>query len=213
MNTNEVSAMAEIKFYTNPRSRGRMIRWMLEEVGADYDPVYLEYGSMNREEYRHINPMAKVPAIVHGANIVTECAAICAYLADTFPDAGLAPAPNARADYYRWLFFAAGPLESAIINQALGVQLEAEQKGFVGYGDMGRVLDTLETAVGRHKFITGDTFSAADVYLGAQLSFGLQFGTIEKRKTFEDYVQRATDREAFRKAAALDDAVLAKTGD
>jgi len=201
--------MAEIKFYTNPRSRGRMIRWMLEEVGADYDPVYLEYGSMNAEEYRHINPMAKVPAIVHGANIVTECAAICAYLADTFPDAGLAPPPDARADYYRWLFFAAGPLEGAIINQALGVELEAEQKGFVGYGDMGRVLDTLEQAVGKHKFITGDDFSAADVYLGAQLSFGLQFGTVEKRKTFEDYVQRATDREAFRQAAALDDAALA----
>ncbi|HKL51007.1 MAG TPA: glutathione S-transferase family protein [Wenzhouxiangellaceae bacterium] len=201
--------MAEIKFYTHPRSRGRMIRWMLEEVGADYDPVYLEYGAMNGEEYRHINPMAKVPAIVHGANIVTECAAICAYLADTFPDAGLAPPPNARALYYRWMFFASGPLESAIINQALGVELEAEQKGFVGYGDMGRVLDTLETAVGKHKFITGDEFSAADVYLGAQLSFGLQFGTVEKRKTFEDYVQRATDREAFRRAAALDDAVLA----
>src|SRR6056297_2434376 len=178
MNTNEVSAMAEIKFYTNPRSRGRMIRWMLEEAGADYDPVYLEYGSMNAEEYRHINPMAKVPAIVHGANIVTECAAICAYLADTFPDAGLAPPPDARADYYRWLFFAAGPLEGAIINQALGVELEAEQKGFVGYGDMGRVLDTLEQAVGKHK-------------------------------TFEDYVQRATDREAFRQAAALYDAALA----
>jgi len=201
--------MAEIKFYTHPRSRGRMIRWMLEEVGANYDPVYLEYGAMNGEEYRHINPMAKVPAIVHGANIVTECAAICAYLADTFPDAGLAPPPNARALYYRWMFFASGPLESAIINQALGVELEAEQKGFVGYGDMGRVLDTLETAVGKHKFITGDEFSAADVYLGAQLSFGLQFGTVEKRKTFEDYVQRATDREAFRRAAALDDAVLA----
>lgn len=205
--------MAEIKFYTNPRSRGRMIRWMLEEVGADYDPVYLEYDSMNGEEYRRINPMAKVPAINHDGNIVTECAAICAYLADTFPDAGLAPPPNARADYYRWLFFAAGPVESAIINQALGVELKEEQKGFVGYGDMGRVLETLETAVGRHKFITGDEFSAADVYLGAQLNFGLQFGTVEKRKTFEDYVQRATDREAFRKAAALDDAVLAQTGD
>ena len=201
--------MAEIKFYTNPRSRGRMIRWMLEEAGADYQPVYLEYGSMNSEQYKRINPMAKVPAIDHDGNIVTECAAICAYLADTFPDAGLAPRPNARADYYRWLFFAAGPLESAIINRALGVELKAEQTGFVGYGDMGRVLDTLETAVGQHEFITGDRFSAADVYLGAQLSFGLQFGTVEKRKPFADYVQRATDRDAFRKAAALDDAALA----
>src|SRR6056297_2571761 len=165
---------------------------------------------MNAEEYRHINPMAKVPAIVHGANIVTECAAICTYLADIFPQAGLAPQPDARADYYRWLFFAAGPLEGAIINQALGVELEAEQKGFVGYGDMGRVLDTLETAIAKHRFITGDRFSAADVYLGAQLSFGLQFGTVEKRKSFEDYVQRATARDAYRRAAALDDQAQAQ---
>jgi len=205
--------MAEIKFYTNPRSRGRMIRWMLEEAGADYQPVYLEYGSMNSEQYKRINPMAKVPAIDHDGNIVTECAAICAYLADTFPDAGLAPRPNARADYYRWLFFAAGPLESAIINRALGVELKAQQTGFVGYGDMDRVLDTLETAVGRHRFITGEDFSAADVYLGAQLNFGLQFGTVEKRKAFEDYVVRVTDREAYRKAAALDDAVLTQSSD
>ncbi|MEX2499363.1 MAG: glutathione S-transferase family protein [Wenzhouxiangellaceae bacterium] len=204
--------MAEIKFYTNPRSRGRMIRWMLEEVGADYDPVYLEYGSMNGEEYRHINPMAKVPAIAHGANIVTECAAICAWLADSFPDAGLAPPLDRRADYYRWLFFSAGPLESAITNQALGVELQSEQKGFVGYGDMSRVLGTLEMAVGRHAFIAGNEFTAADVYLGAQLNFGLQFGTIEKRKAFEDYVARVTDRDAFRKAAALDDAAIADDG-
>jgi len=201
--------MADIRFYTNPRSRGRMIRWMLEEAGADYAPVYLEYGSMNTGEYKRINPMAKVPAIVHRGNVVTECAAICAYLADVFPDAGLAPPPDNRADYYRWLFFASGPLESAIINQALGVELEDEQKGFVGYGDMGRVLDTLETALTKHRFITGDKFSAADVYLGGQLSFGLQFGTVEKRKTFEDYVQRATDREAFRRASAMDDSVPA----
>lgn len=205
--------MAEIKFYTNPRSRGRIIRWMLEEVGADYDPIYLEYGSMNSADYKRINPMAKVPAIVHDGEVVTECAAICAWLADAFPDAGLAPPLDRRADYYRWLFFAAGPLESAIIDQALGVELKAEQKGFVGYGDMSRVLDTLEIAVGRHPFIAGNEFTAADVYAGSQLSFGLQFGTIEKRKAFEDYVGRVTDREAFRKAAALDDAEIAEKGD
>lgn len=202
--------MARIKFYTNPRSRGRMIRWMLEEVGADYDPEYLEYNSMNDAQYKRINPMAKVPAIVDDGKIVTECAAICAYLADTFPDAGLAPPLERRAEYYRWLFFASGPLEGAIIDRALGVELTPEQKGFVGYGDMSRVLDTLEIAVGRHAFIAGNEFSAADVYLGSQLNFGLQFGTIEKRKAFEDYVARATDREAFRKAASMDDAEIAK---
>lgn len=202
--------MRKIKFYTNPRSRGRMIRWMLEEVGADYEPIYMEYGSMAEPDYKRINPMAKVPVIVHEDNIVTECPAICAYLADVFPEAGLAPPVGARGDYYRWLFFAAGPLESAIINQALGVELKEEQKGFVGYGDMTRVLNALASAVEQHRFIAGDKFSAADVYLGAQLSFGLQFGTVEKRKVFEDYVHRVTDREAYAKAAKLDDAVLAQ---
>lgn len=202
-----------IVFYTNPMSRGGIVHWMLEEVGAPYKVETLEYGpAMKSDYYLSINPMGKVPAIVHDGRVVTEVAAICAYLADAFPDAGLAPPPADRADYYRWLFFAAGPLESAIIDQALGVELKPEQKGFVGYGDMGRVLDTLEKVVGRHEFITGDDFSAADVYLGAQLGFGLQFGTVEKRKTFEDYVRRATDRDAFRTAAALDDEALAAQG-
>jgi glutathione S-transferase len=201
--------MAEMIFYTHPRSRGRMIRWMLEETGVDYETVLLEYGeSMQTAEFRAINPMRKVPVIVHRGAVVTECAAICAYLADAFPDAGLAPATDQRADYYRWLFFAAGPLEAAIINRALGVQPTPEQQGFVGYGDMDRVLEALERAVTGHAWVAGEHFSAADVYLGSQLGFGLQFGTIDKRPAFEDYVRRTTDRDAYRRAAALDDALL-----
>lgn len=205
--------MSDLTLYTHPRSRGRIARWMLHEVGADYDVEYMTYGgNMGSAEYRAINPMAKVPAIRHGDAVVTECAAICAYLADRFPDAGLAPPRDDRAAYYRWLFFAAGPVESAIIDAALGVEPNDDQRGFVGYGEMKRVLDTLEDLLSSHRFVCGERFSAADVYLASQIGFGMQFGTIEKRTTFEDYVERATDRNAHREANALDDAAMAEHG-
>ncbi len=113
-----------IIFYTNPQSRGRIARWMLEEVGAPYRTEYVSFGeAMKSPAYRAINPMGKVPTIVHGTRIVTECAAICAYLADAFPERDLAPPPAERADYYRWLFFCAGPLESAVSNRAFGFEV------------------------------------------------------------------------------------------
>jgi len=204
--------MSDLKFFTNPRSRGRITRWMLHEVGADYEPVYLQYdGSLGGPEYARINPMKKLPAIQHGDAVVTEVAAICAYLADAFPDAGMAPPLDQRADYYRWLFFAAGPLEAAITNAALGVQPSAEQQAFVGYGEMGRVLDTLEAKLNSSPYVCGDRFSAADVYLGSQIGFGLQFNTIEKREAFEDYAKRTSDRDAWREANRLDDEAAAES--
>jgi glutathione S-transferase len=198
-----------LNFYTHPKSRGRIVRWMLEECGADYVVHALEYGpGMHGEAYRRINPMGKVPAIEHNGQVVTECAAICAYLADVFPGTGLAPAPAERGDYYRWLFFASGPLESAIVNQALGVSLTSEQKGFAGYGSMDRVLTTLERALQGRDFIAGKAFTAADVYVGSQIGFGLQFNTIEKRDAFVDYWDRLKQRPAHLRANALDDALL-----
>ncbi len=198
-----------ITLYTNPRSRGRIARWMLEECGADYDVKVLEYGpDLQSEAFRSINPMGKLPTIVHGDQVVTECAAICAYLADAFPDAGLAPPVDQRADYYRWLFFAAGPMEAAITNQALGVKLSAEQQGFVGYGDLNRVLDTLEKALDGRDFIAGDEFSAADVYVGSQIGFGLQFKTVEPRAAFTAYWSRLAERDARKRADQKDDKLV-----
>lgn len=198
-----------LTLYTNPKSRGRIARWMLEECGAGYDVEVLEYGStMSSEDYRRINPMAKVPAIVHDDQIVTESAAICAYLADAFPDAGLAPPVDRRGAYYRWLFFGAGPLESAIINQALGVELSIEQEGFVGYGSLPRALDALEQVLAQRNHIAGEAFTAADVYIGSQIAFGLQFKTIEPRPAFADYCARLDAREARQRANALDDRLL-----
>ncbi|MGE0313540.1 MAG: glutathione S-transferase family protein [Lautropia sp.] len=199
-----------IEFYTHPSSRGRIGRWMLEETGAAYRTEYLEYGApMQAPGYLAINPMGKVPAIRHRGRVVTECAAICAYLADAFPHAGLAPPPEDRAAYYRWLFFAAGPLEAAITNKALGVVVPEARRGMVGYGSFERVLDTLETAVSTAAHVAGERFSAADVYVGSQVGWGLQFGTIEKRPAFVDYWSRICDRPALARANRIDDAAAA----
>lgn len=199
----------ELVLYTNPMSRGRIARWMLEETGTPYSTVILEYGTtMKAAEYLAINPMGKVPALRHGDRTVTECAAICAYLADAFPEAGLAPAMADRADYYRWLFFAAGPLESAVSNTALGVEVPPDRERMVGYGKLATVIDTLEAAVTGRSYLCGNAFSAADVYAGSQIGWGLQFGTIDKRPAFEDYWLRISDRAAYRRASELDDAAM-----
>ena len=203
---------AAIKFYTNPMSRGRIIRWMLEEVGQPYDTEILGYGVDMKGDYRQINPMGKVPAIVHNGQIVTECAAICAYLADAFPQANLAPETTQRADYYRWLFFAAGPLEAAVVNRALGVQVPEDKRGMVGYGSFEDVMNTLETAVSGKRFIAGNHFTAADVYVGSHISWGLGFNSIEKRPAFITYVQGLQDRSAYKKASELDDALIKAAG-
>ncbi|HEY3778869.1 MAG TPA: glutathione S-transferase family protein [Rhizomicrobium sp.] len=203
----------EIVFYTNPMSRGRIARWMLEEVGQPYRTELLDYAStMKGREYLAINPMGKVPALRHGDAVVTEVAAICTYLADAFPAAGLAPPPGdrARAPYYRWLFFAAGPVEAAITNKFLGFVIPEERKPTVGYGSFEAVMNALEGAVSKHEYLAGGRFSAADLYVGSHLGFGMQFGTIEKRPSFERYWQRISSRPAAIRAREIDDALMPK---
>lgn len=196
----------DLILYTNPQSRGMIARWMLEEVGVAYRTVVLEYGApMKAPDYLALNPMGKVPTLVHNGAVVTECAAICAYLAETFPEAGLAPRPHERAAWFRWLFFGAGPLEAAIINRALGIEVPAERERSVGYGNFTRVMDTLEVAVSASPYLAGDRFTAADVYLGAQIGWGLQFGTMERRPAFETYWARLAGRPALARASATDD--------
>ncbi len=200
---------SDLIFYTNPMSRGRIVRWMLEEAGAEYDTELLDYAStMKAGPYLKVNPMGKVPAIVHRGKVVTECAAICAYLADAFPDAGLAPPPADRADYYRWMFFAAGPVEQAITDRAMGFAPTAEQGRMAGYGSYERMVDVLEAAVMDVEYVAGDRFSAADIYLGSQIGWGLQFKTLPKRAAFERYWQRLEARDGWRRASAQDDALM-----
>ncbi len=201
----------ELVLYTNPRSRGRIARWMLEEVEQPYRTEVVDYGTtMKAPAYLAINPMGKVPALAHGDAVVTEAAAICAYLADAFPKAGMAPpaGDRMRAPYYRWLFFAAGPLEASVSNKAFGFVVPPEREPSIGYGSFERVMKALEDAVSASNYLLGEKFSAADVYVGSQVGFGLMFGTIEKRPAFERFWQRLTARPAYARARELDDALM-----
>jgi glutathione S-transferase len=200
----------ELTLYTNPMSRGRIARWMLEEVGQPYRTEVLDYAtSMKAPAYLAINPMGKVPALRHGDVVVTETAAICAYLADTFPEAKLAPPPGdrRRGPYYRWLFFTAGPVEAAISNKALGFLVPQERERMMGYGRIEHVMSALEAVLSQSNYLAGDDFTAADLYVGSALGFGMMFGTIEKRPAFERYWQLLSARPACKRAKELDDAL------
>lgn len=201
----------DITFYTNPMSRGQIARWMLEEVGQPYDMIILDYGTtMKAADYLAINPMGKVPAIVHQGKVVTEAAAICAYLADAFPDAGLAPPLDQRADYYRWLFFAAGPVEAAVSNKAMGLTVPEDRERSMGYGNYDQAISALEKAVSGDRWICGDQFTAADVYVGSQVDWGMSFGTIPSRPSFEAYAARLRERPAYKRQKELDGALIAQ---
>jgi glutathione S-transferase len=201
----------ELVFYTNPMSRGRIARWMLEEVGAPYRTEILEYGTtMKGAAYKALNPMGKVPAIRHGDVVVTEAAAICAYMAEMFPQAGLAPGRGDEAwgPYFRWMFFCAGPLEAAVTNRTFGFRLPDGKERTAGYGRYEDVMDALESAVSTSDYVAGDRFTAADVYVGSHIGWGLMFGTIDKRPAFERYAARLNARPAFERARAIDDALM-----
>jgi glutathione S-transferase len=202
----------EVVFYTNPMSRGRIVRWMLEEIGRPYRTELVDYGRIKAPEYLAINPMGKVPALRHGDTVVTECPAICCYLADAFPDTGLAPPPGdrLRGPYYRWLFFAAGPLEAAATNKAFGFEVPPDRKAMAGYGSLADVISTLETALSGREYLAGDRFSAADVYVGSHVGWGMEFGTFEKRPVFERYFERLSRRPAAIRAREIDDALMPK---
>ncbi|MBJ7410458.1 MAG: glutathione S-transferase family protein [Phenylobacterium sp.] len=205
--------MSDIVFYTNPMSRGRIIRWMLEEVGQPYETKILDWasGAAKSPEYLAINPMGKVPTIVHDGVVVTECAAICAYLADAFPQAGLAPPSGSklRGPYYRWLFFGAGPIEQAVAFGTLNVDVPEDKRISVGFGSMEALLNTLEGALKGREFLAGDGFTAADLYIASHLSWGMNFGTIEKRPVFEAYAERHVNRPAALRADEIDNALMA----
>lgn len=194
----ETPMSKDLIFYTNPQSRGNIVHWMLEEIGCPYRIEVKEYGTtMKAPDYLAVNPMGKVPAIRHGDAVVTEAAAILAYLADAFPEAGLAPPPAERSDYYRWLFFSAGCAEPAISNHSVGWDpTTPELQGRFGYGSFSLVMDTLVQAVRGKRFIAGDRFSAADVYLGSMLHWAMRFGVIDRRPEFEAYCEELVSRPA-----------------
>lgn len=217
-----------ITFYTHPNSRGRMVRWMLEEIGCAYETVMLDYerasegdpwggaalarpDSLDVERSRffsEVNPIGKIPAIVHEGRVISESAAICVYLAETFPEALLAPTPQERADYYRWIFFTAGPVEQAVTNLRAGFTPTPQQEFFLGYGSYERMVDQLERAVSASPYIAGDRFTAADIYVGSHIGWGLGLETLPCRQAFVDYAQTLMQRPAYQRAVAKDNELL-----
>jgi glutathione S-transferase len=201
----------ELVFYTHPMSRARIVRWMLEEVGRPYETRILEYGhSMKSPEYLIINPMGKVPAITHGETVVTEAAAICVYLADAFPKAGLAPPPTSRerGPYYRWLFFGAGCMTPAVTDKALGFDIPQDREPMVGYGNIERTLAAIEGQLYRSEYIAGDRFTAADVYVGSGIGWGMAFRSIDERPAFQRYWALLSARPAAVRAREIDDRLI-----
>jgi glutathione S-transferase len=206
-----------ISFYTNPFSRGRIAHWMLEEVGAPYHVELLDFDRKEHKapEYLTLNPMGKVPAIVHRGVVVTEAPAICAYLADAFPAAKLTPLPSepARGTYFRWLFFAAACIEQAGTDKQSPRTLEVRASA-LGYGTYEDVMNGIENAITPGPYILGDRFSAADVYLGSQIGWGLMVKTLEPRPVFGEYVARLAKRPAYvrfmEKSKELEEALKAR---
>ena len=202
----------QLTLYTNPMSRARVTRWMLEETGLPYDTVVLEYGTtMKAPEYRAINPMGKVPALRHGDTVVTENAAICMYLADLVPEKRLAPPVGsaARGPYYRWISFM-GPLEQLMVAKAAGGKLP--DPGMAGFGTEEDLVGTLEAAVKDREFLAGDSFTAADLLVSAYIGWYLQFKLLAPRPAFVEFVERHRRRPAAQRANELDGPIPAKPG-
>lgn len=202
--------MADLIFYHNPQSRGRIVRWMLEEIGQPYDTEVIAYDQLKSERYLAVNPMGKIPAIKHRGHIVTEAAAICAYLADVFPEAGLGPREDEKADYYRWFFYAAGPVEAAVSNRAAGWEVPPDKERMFGYGNTDRVISVLDELLSLRDYVCGDRFTAADVYLGSQIMFPMQFGMLPERESFVRYRDRLHARPAYQRANDIDGQIIAQ---
>ena len=199
-----------LTFYTNPMSRGRIVRWMLEEVAEPYETVLVDWAG-KPPALLEVNPLGKVPTIVHDGAVVSEAAAICAYLAEALPQAGLAPTAAERARYLRWMFFTAGPLEAAMVDKVLGVTVPPEREGMVGYATFAKAVDALEAAVSESDYIAGDRFTAADVYGGSAVGWFTQFGLLDQRPAFAAYLERVEARPALARARAIDDALIPAT--
>jgi glutathione S-transferase len=203
--------MAQFTFYTVAMSRGQISRWALHEVAADYQHEMMDWKT-RPASFKAINPMNKVPALIHhtpgGDHIITECAAINHYLAETHLDKGLLPEPNEKAAYFRWLFFAAGPLEQAVMAKMLGWQVPEGKGSTAGFGSLELALSVMDDWLKSNDFIAGNRFTMADTYVGSQFVWGLRFGSIPETPAFKAYVNRITARPAYTEANAIDAAII-----
>jgi glutathione S-transferase len=205
--------MADYTFYTNPMSRGQIARWALHEVAANYEDALVSWDT-KPQALLDVNPMGKVPTLVHHVDnrrrVVTEAAAICAYLAEMHPEAGLLPNDGQMADYFRWMFFAAGPVEAAVTSRALGFEISPDREMMAGWGSYERTVSTLEWWLKDRDFVCGNGFTMADVYVGSQVDWGLNFGTLPPNETFVAYAERLQARAAYKAAKGVDNALIEK---
>jgi glutathione S-transferase len=199
--------MAALTLYHAAPSRSSIVRWMLEEVGEPYDLhlLSLAKGEQSAPDYLAINPMGKVPALRHGDVVITEAAAICTYLADVFPKAGLSVpiGEPRRGVYLKWLFFGPSCIEPAMADRAWPRKEEA-RRAALGYGDFDTVMNVVANAVAAGPHIMGEQFTAADVVIGSGLRFGMMFKMLPERPEFTAYVGRLAQRPALQRAQAKD---------
>ncbi|MCJ2179593.1 glutathione S-transferase family protein [Novosphingobium album (ex Hu et al. 2023)] len=205
--------MADYTFYTNPMSRGQIVRWALHEAGSDYAQVLVDWKAKSAA-FLAANPMGKVPTLIHhaedGDRVVTEAAAICLYLAEMHPEAGLLPNDAEMADYYRWTFFAAGPLDQAITSRSFKFEPTPEQEGMAGWGNFDRTITTLDGHLSKVEWICGDRFTMADVYVGSSVDFGLNFGILPPLPSFVAFAERCQARQGYKAAKAVDNTLIAQ---
>lgn len=203
--------MAAYRFFFNPMSRAQIARWALHEVAADYAGVHVDWGA-KPQALLDANPMGKLPTIIHhtpaGDLVVSEAAAVCHYLAEA-ERSDLLPTAAERANYFRWMFFAAGPLDSAVTANALGWQVPPGREMMAGFGTFERTIDALDWWLSGHDFATGSRFTMADVYLGSQVDWGLLFKSMPERPSLAAYADRVRARPAYAAAKAIDTGLIA----
>jgi len=190
-----------MKHYFHPMSRGASTDWMLKELDVDHEQVIVDFtsGENDTPEFRAINPMGKVPTLEDEGIIVTETAAICAYLADKYPAKGFAPSPTSpeRGRYYRFLFFSGTTLEPMFTFEQLGIDNDRPQS--TGWGDFDRCMVTVESLTPARDWAMGAQFTAADVVFGGTLDFALQFGWLKTpTPKVMSYVKRLKSRAAYK---------------
>ncbi|WP_379549623.1 glutathione S-transferase family protein [Qipengyuania sp. DGS5-3] len=198
--------MADFTFFANPMSRAWVAWWALNEVGADFDLQLVEWDN-KPQALLDVNPLGKVPTLIHHLDgrdhVITECAAVCHYLAEVSPDAGLLPTAEERAAYYRLLFYVSGPVEQALVSDSMGWKADDPQKeAMLGFGNYTKAMDTLEVLLSDGDFVCGDRFTMADVYVGSQVDWGLRFGTLPDRPLFQAYAERVRARDAYKQTEA-----------
>lgn len=199
--------MADYTFYTNPMSRGQIARWALHEVSADYEQVLVDWKD-KPGAFLKANPMGKVPTIIHhaegGDRVVSEAAAICLYLAEMHPEAGLLPNDGEMADYYRWTLFASGPIEQSITSRALKFEPKPEQEMLAGWGSFDRTIHTIDEKLTSTTWVCGERFTMADVYVGSSIDWGLTFGILPPLPSLVGYAERCQARAAYKASKAID---------